>query len=581
VPMDAERPFADVVAAGECCLTVVLGSAISEDTNARVHTMRASLNEQHIPGVLELVPGYCTLAIYIDPLKADVQGLCTLLLREGRMTRSSMRVPQRTVVFPVLYGDTTGPDLGRVAASSGLSVDDVIARHAGRTYTCAMLGFLPGFPYLLGLDSQLETPRLDAPRVSVPAGSVGIAGCQTGIYPLNSPGGWNIIGRTPLHLFDAETTIPTLVRPGDRVEFRSIGREEYDRRSTVLSAVCPQKADSSSLGVTTPAMRVEATGLLTTVQDLGRPGYQDIGMPLSGAMDPQALAIGNILVGNDPDAAALEMTITGPVLRFETDALVAVTGADLHMTVNDRDAPAWTCCSVCAGDSVSFRGADPSGGCRAYLCVAGGIRVPRVMGSRSTLLRSRTGGLEGRALKVGDAVPIALLEEASLSLLGFSCPENLREEKTGCDALPILPGPQRHVLDSTAISTLTAATWVVAAASDRMGYRLEGPALSLAESADIISAPVPLGAVQVTGSGQPIVLLADHQTTGGYAVPFVVARAWLASLAQRQPGDTVTFTLGSVASAVEGLRRQGTALKQLAELRREWLARLNTRQGDG
>ncbi|MHB8071110.1 MAG: 5-oxoprolinase subunit PxpB [Candidatus Cryosericum sp.] len=554
-----------VTAAGDSCWLVVLGDGISPDLSDRVHTLRRALEELHPAWLVETVPGYCTLGLVTrPPVSQDVvEDLVQAALAQ---CTDRCEVPHRTVTVPVCYGGEFGPDLDDVAAHAGIAPEEVIRRHAASACSCAMVGFLPGFPYLTGLDPVLATPRRATPRISVPGGSVGVAGAQTGIYPTASPGGWNIIGRTPIVLFDPAQSSPALIQPGDRVQFAAVSPEEYSRIADDL--VQP----ASAAGVPSDAgIQVLGPGFATTVQDGGRWGMQAQGIPVSGAMDPQALAIGNILVGNDPACTALEITLSGPTLLMETDALVALVGADMTFTLNDAPRPLWTSVPVHAGDTLSV-GAITSTGCRAWLCFAGGIDVPSVLGSRSTLVRGSLGGLEGRPLRAGDRLVLGTPRGLVQDLEGFGCPPDLLTADNE-NPVPVLPGPQHDALSPAADSTFLKTAWTVTDLTDRMGCRLDGAQLDLVGGADIISEMVPPGAIQVTGAGQPVVLLADRQTTGGYVKPFVVATAALGRMAQLVPGDHVRFGVCTRGAALAMLARQETARERLITLRDAWRSR--------
>jgi biotin-dependent carboxylase-like uncharacterized protein len=225
-------------------------------------------------------------------------------------------------------------------------------------------------------------------------------------------------------------------------------------------------------------------------------------------MDHQALALGNLLVGNEK-GAALEITLSSPRLAFTIDVLVAVTGADMGLQVDGRDAPAWTAILVRAGSVLSTAGSTGPG-CRAWLCFAGRIDVAEVLGSRSTLLWSALGGFEGRTLRTGDRLSLHPLASEARRLSGFSCPVELRPSYAVDTPVPVLPGPQADALTSGARQAFADATWTVSNDSDRMGYRLEGPQLTLAGNADVISEIVPggrrsnrLGSARHHASGSP------------------------------------------------------------------------------
>ena len=223
---------------GESALLIRIGEGLDDATNARVHAAASALHAAGLPGVVDIVPAYATLAIHFDPLAwVDANG-GPPLPHVASAVRAMLASPpsitteeNRVVDIPVCYGGAHGPDLEALAEHAQLAVAEVIARHASTLYRVAMLGFAPGFPYLLGLDPALAMPRRASPRTRVPAGSVAIGGMQTGIYPAALPGGWQLIGQTPLVLFDAHRDPPSLVLPGDRVRFVAIAADEFDERA--------------------------------------------------------------------------------------------------------------------------------------------------------------------------------------------------------------------------------------------------------------------------------------------------------------------------------------------------------------
>jgi inhibitor of KinA len=214
-------------ASGDRCILAVYGQTIEETVNEKVHRMAALLRRRKPAGIEAVVGSYCTLAVHYNPLCSSFAEVTAVLLDLEKELASTTVSPPRTVDIPVCYGGDFGPDLGFVAAHCGLSEEQVIARHSAPGYRIYAIGFAPGFCYLGGLHQQLHTPRLESPRQKVAAGSVGIAGNQTGVYPLESPGGWRLIGRTPLRLFAPERTQPLLYEAGDIIRFRPITPREY------------------------------------------------------------------------------------------------------------------------------------------------------------------------------------------------------------------------------------------------------------------------------------------------------------------------------------------------------------------
>ena len=284
------------------------------------------------------------------------------------------------------------------------------------------------------------------------------------------------------------------------------------------------------------AFEVIQPGPLTTIQDLGRYGYQQYGVPPSGAMDNYAFRIGNLLVGNKESAASLEITLFGCQLRVLRDTTVAVTGADLAPTLNGNPIPIWQSIPVRRSETISFP--HLKSGCRAYLAVSGGIDVPKVMSSAATYTKAKIGGLEGRALRKGDTLHTA---EATYPTLGARVPPEYIPIYSDHIEIKVILGPQEDFFTEDGIRTFLQSDYTVSTQADRMGYRLEGPRIRHRETADIISDGIPLGAVQVPGDGLPIILLADRQTTGGYTKIATAISVDIPKLAQAKPGDKVRF----------------------------------------
>jgi antagonist of KipI len=347
----------------------------------------------------------------------------------------------------------------------------------------------------------------------------------------------------------------------------------------------------------TETFEILRTGVLATVQDLGRWDYQRFGMPVSGAMDGFALRAANLLVGNTPGEAAVEIAMGGLTMRAMRETVVAICGADLRARLDGRAAPMWKSFAIRQGQELSWD--RPAKGAWAYLAVAGGIDVPSVMGSKSTYLRAKVGGLEGRALAKGDVL-VARNQVAPPSLsapvwaLGgvfrntpdtpkqtWGChkegchkeecqrfvgrglsPTEIPEYSSSVTARVIL-GPQQDAFEDEAVRTLCSSEYEVTAQSDRMGYRLKGPPLRHKNSADILSDALTFGSIQVPADGQPILLTADHQTTGGYAKIATVISADLSAVVQLGPGGKLRFEPIDVRQAQDLARQQEQLLARL------------------
>ncbi|MCR8846390.1 biotin-dependent carboxyltransferase family protein [Paenibacillus sp. SC116] len=302
------------------------------------------------------------------------------------------------------------------------------------------------------------------------------------------------------------------------------------------------------------SLSIVRPGLLTTVQDLGRYGYQQQGVIVSGAMDTFALRAANILAGNVPGAAALEITLRGPMIRFEADALIAICGGDLSPTINGENVPSWRPVLVRAGEMLEF--GDCRTGARTYLAVAGGIDVPMVLQSRSSYLRAGIGGHEGRALRAGDVLPVGAASNPAVSYMnqrsaalqgvpflvtswfvGYTAQPAYRPEPV----IRFVQGREFKKFTPDSREELVNRRFRVTPQSDRMGYRLEGAALRLESSDELLSEAVSFGTIQVPPDGNPIILMADRQTVGGYPKIAQVASVDLPVLAQIKPGERIRF----------------------------------------
>ena len=295
-----------------------------------------------------------------------------------------------------------------------------------------------------------------------------------------------------------------------------------------------------------PGLSIRRAGMFTTVQDLGRWGFQSRGVPVSGAMDWYSHALANRLVGNPDSAATLEVTLLGPEIRFDTGTAMAVTGAAFGLTLDGVPFEMNQLVEAKAGSTLKFGGRQQ--GARAYIAVAGGIDVPEVMGSRSTHALTGMGGFHGRALRAGDRIDIGAGEKGEGK---WATPLEMPQ---GGARVRVLPG------EPQVFAPLLAQRFQISPRSDRMGYRLEGSAIGSVSSGELMSHAVVTGAVQVTPSGQPILLMADRATTGGYAIAATVIAADLPLVAQLAPGDWMEFENCSLEAADKALHEQEAAL---------------------
>jgi antagonist of KipI len=302
------------------------------------------------------------------------------------------------------------------------------------------------------------------------------------------------------------------------------------------------------------ALTVVRPGMLTTLQDLGRWGHQCMGVPVAGPMDLYSHRYANGLVGNHDNLAALEVTLIGPELQAEEDVLCAASGARFDLTVNGAPVSMNVAFTVPAGGRLRF--GNRLAGARAALAVRGGFDVPPLFGSRATSLVSRMGPFGGRALATGDVLPVGTQARGELATHGS--PLVLPE---GGARLRVVMGPHDAMFTEAARETFLTSRFVITPQSNRMGYRLDGPALGHVAAADVLSDATPIGSLQVPASGQPILLMADRQTTGGYPKIATVIAADLPPAGQLAPGDWIEFAAVTRAVALDALKRQEQRLR--------------------
>jgi len=318
-------------------------------------------------------------------------------------------------------------------------------------------------------------------------------------------------------------------------------------------------------------LKVIEPGLLTTVQDLGRFGWYHIGMPPSGAMDNFAFRVGNLLVGNDENAAGLEITYVGPKLEVQQDALIAVTGGDLSLQINNRPALLWQAHRVTFGDRISL--GSVTRGARAYFCITGGLNVPLLLGSRSTYMLGRFGGLEGRKLQGGDHLQLGPRPPSSEALLGRAVDRALIPVPSKDLEVRIVMGMCNYRVKDESLADFLDATWEVSTEADRIGYRLKGPTFQFkpgeqpfgagADPSNVVDLGYPVGSIQIPGGLEAILLLNDAVTGGGYTTIGTVIKADLDRVAQASPGSKVRFRAVGIEEALQARRAREARLAQV------------------
>jgi KipI family sensor histidine kinase inhibitor len=502
-------------------------TADSDEAQRLAVAVRAS----NWPGVEDVVPAAESLGVLVDPETAAIADV--LELAAGMPVADAVGEPKQLDV-EVCFD---GPDMDAVARSAGMAAEELIESLQSELLRVAWLGFMPGFPYLVGLPAALASvPRLDRPRVQVPAGAFAIANGYAGIYPTASPGGWNVLGRTTLSMFDPERAAPATLAPGDLVRVRSVG--------ALAAPVVPERSPMRAAGPR--RVVVLEPGAMALVQDLGRLGVAHLGVPRAGPSDALRQVIANIAVGNSERCAVLEITVGGTTLSFGCDAFVALAG-DCSMEVGGRSTPPSTTQPVGRGETVVIGAVGT--GVRAYLAISGGLEAPGRFGSRSS---DAVTGIWPGPLRSGDEIDLGTPGRPRGRWF-----EPAREHPV---VLRVNRGPDDA--DSAAFDSLLGVSWEVAPESNRVGTRLrplDGPAPGrpISAAAAVPSRATVMGAVQVPPDGCPVVLGPDHGTVGGYPVVAVVTRPGLSSAGQLRPGDVVTFeeSAGAVPFSVASVAR--------------------------
>lgn len=601
LPHAADAPAGTITGirpAGTRALLVELGSL------ADVVALHTQLKSHPLPGQVDALAAAATVLVRFASRRDAVAGLP--LLRALDFTHADADEP-RTVIIETVYD---GADLAEVARLTGLSEEAVVNAHTGTPWTGGFGGFAPGFTYLTGGDPALNVPRRSSPRTAVPPGAVALAGDYSAVYPRESPGGWQLIGRTAASMWDLSRPNPALISPGDLVQFTPIreflpttsspsspadsmevgagvgadtdGSEATDEGiRDVISPASPSEERGGSEGSGFPLRACEEEGgaaalrdgdvsdptqgdhchleignpgLQSLIQDLGRPGYADLGVSAAGAADPRAARQANRLVGNPADAAVVENLLGSLELTAHGDAVLALTGADVPADVVDplgvRSRPAPHAAPFALLDGETLILGTPVRGVRAYLAVRGGLDVDPVLGSRSTDSMS---GIGPAPLAAGTRLPVAVAGSLHVGdpeapvLAAAGVPGTLGN---GIEPalLRITAGPRQDWFSNGAAAALAGQTWLTTSESNRIGVRLAldpqdtaASPLTRARDGELPSEGVVAGSLQVPPSGLPVLFLADHPVTGGYPVIAVVIPEDLPVAAQLPPGDPVRF----------------------------------------
>jgi KipI family sensor histidine kinase inhibitor len=545
-------PAARVVAVRPVGTTAVLAELAGLHD---VLALQAVLLEHPLPGQIDVLAAAETVLVKADSAQSARRIAAQLPELDLAVQAKS---EGKLVQIDTLYD---GEDLAEVGRLTGLGVEGVVTAHTGQVWTVAFGGFAPGFGYMVGENQRLEVPRRSSPRTAVPAGSVALAGHYSAVYPRQSPGGWQLIGRTAARMWDLGREQPALAAPGDRVQFRAV-RELVEIPDPASPAESVTAAGAQDAGADS-GLRILSPGLQSLVQDLGRHGHGRLGVSAAGALDRSSLRRANRIVGNQPSAAVVESVAGGLRVQAVGDQVLAVTGAPValtiappsdvpgagtagdttakHSTAEDdggrsgevRQVPMATAFALLDGEVLTL-GA-PQRGFRTYLAVRGGVDTQPVLGSRSTDTMSGIGPAPlaaGGFIKAGKAT--------SSNVVGN--PEVQPDyPDTGVTVLDIVPGPRDDWFDAAALDSLCSQDWTVTPRSNRVGMRLDGKPLERSRSGELASEGTVAGALQVPPEGQPVLFLADHPITGGYPVVAVVVDHQLDAAAQVPIGGRLRF----------------------------------------
>jgi len=524
-------------------------------TLALLHSLQAT----PIAGVCEVLPAARTLLVKFNPHQLTPQRLEQDLARRDLSKAANFQPGGALLEIPVVYD---GEDLAAVAHMLELDVRDVIRRHTDSEWFVAFTGFAPGFAYLAGGDPIFNVARRATPRTKVPAGAVALANTFSAVYPRESPGGWQLIGTTTLPMWDVTRARPALLAPGQRLRFVDVNRrypqhphapKAAQAAAQISSPPSPRaspataeraSANAFHLPATASALRVRHPGLLTLVQDLGRAGLLDQGVGASGAMDQAALRTANRLVGNASNEAALETVGTGLSLQSQGDTVLAVTGADVELTLRTAQGRQWRvsgyqALALADGDCLTMTAC--TAGLRCYVAVRGGFALEPVLGSLSTDTLSQLGP---PPLTAGQCLPVRPTT-GNPAVIAQELPPPALPRRDAQVVLDILPGPRADWFTPQALDILTRQRWQVTPQSNRVGLRLYGDAplqrAAAFQDAELPSEGLVCGAIQVPPSGQPVLFLRDHPVTGGYPVIASVAEHHLDLAGQIPPGTIIRF----------------------------------------
>lgn len=510
---------------------------------AEVMTWHAALTAQPLAGQTSAIAAARTVLLEFATPRDAQRAVETLA---GFSPAAAGQTTPREVTIDVIYD---GEDLASTAEHLGISTEELINRHTSQAWMAAFGGFAPGFTYCVPTDAgssegaeniEWSVPRRANPRTAVPAGAVGLAGEFSAVYPRQSPGGWQLLGHTETPMWDPSAEHPALLNPGDIVRYRAVRAEASDAASSNAGSgkAASQHSRTPAAILGRPVATLTDAGLLSLVQDRGRPGHGDIGVTRSGALDRASARAANAAVGNSSSAAVIE-NIGGLRITANVDTVLAVTGAEATVEVSTRSGHKAAKAlaqpiGLLAGEELAVR---PTGtGARNYVAIRGGLATDTVLDSAASDVLSGMGPAplaDGDLLKAGRATRTA----ADPTILNPA-------DSTNAATLRCVLGPRDDWFAEQTVRDFLSTTWEVSGQSNRIGLRMTGPEgaeLTRDREEELASEGMLPGSIQVPPNGLPVLFLADHPVTGGYPVIATVIPEDMDAAGQLPPGSTVTF----------------------------------------
>jgi KipI family sensor histidine kinase inhibitor len=560
--------------------SILIDFSKSSEPLKGIHELSQMLFANQPSWAAEIVPGLDSLIIRLRDSVGDLKVTREQALEDVQKITAQLEklkrretYPTKTHIIQVCYHPDLALDLPAIAKTCKLSIEQTIHLHKSSLYTADILGFMPGFAYFSGLNPLLRLPRLASPRPAVPKGSVAIAELQTAIYPRTTPGGWNIIGRSPNKLFDIDQNPPGLFMAGDHMQIQEISLDEFQRLDQTSKPIETIRAVNQDKSIA--SIEVLQSGTFSTIQDEPRSGLSHWAVGPGGACDLASLHLANALVGNSPQTAAIEMTSSGPSLLFHEATCIAWVGATCEGIVNGQRVPGNRPIWLAKDSTLKFTSLNP--GFRAVLAIGGGLKLPEILGRAGSHISADIGP---KRLEKSDV----LFLKDSKAPLKFPLLKSLYKK----DQLPCFPkwqvrspflpsntitkiyclaGPHIAFLSAKERELFWSTVWTVSNQSNRMGVRLQSDFKLRKELPSIPSQAIAFGTLQFPPSQEPIVMLAEHQTTGGYPRLAEVIRADLVKLAQVKPGNKIQFCLIDLEQAdrlnAEALKLQESTMNSI------------------